>query len=86
LAFEIRKLQKTVDGTFFVTLPKSWVAALGLKQGDAVSFLKEEGSKLIIQPYSGELKREVEVVVLKPSEFLKRDWRKLFAWSRRYRN
>jgi len=72
LAFEIRKLQKTVDGTFFVTLPKSWVAALGLKQGDAVSFLKEE-SKLIIQPYSGELKREVEVVILKPSEFLERE-------------
>ncbi|MEM2775677.1 MAG: phosphate uptake regulator PhoU [Candidatus Bathyarchaeia archaeon] len=73
MAFEIRKLQKTVDGTFFVTLPKSWVNALGLKQGDAVSFLKEEGGKLIIQPYSGELKREIEIVILKPSDFLERE-------------
>jgi phosphate uptake regulator len=73
LVFEVRKLQKTVDGTFFVTLPKSWIIALGLKQGDTLSFLKEEGNKLIIQPYSGELKKEIEAVILKPSEFLERE-------------
>ncbi|MBS7655258.1 phosphate uptake regulator PhoU [Candidatus Bathyarchaeota archaeon] len=73
MVFEVRKLQKTVDGTFFVTLPKSWVAVLGLKQGDTLSFLREESGKLIIQPYSGELKREIEAVILKPSDFLERE-------------
>jgi len=73
LAFEVRKLQKTADGTFFVTLPKSWVSSLGLKQGDAISFLKEENGRLVVQPYSGELKREIEVVTLKPSDFIERE-------------
>jgi len=69
---DLRRLQKTSDGTYFVTLPKSWVAELGLERGDVLS-LRKEGSKLSVEPHGGKVRREMEAVVLKPSKTLERE-------------
>jgi len=72
LVHELRKLQRTSDGTYFVTIPKSWVIETGLKQGNHVSILKD-GKRLIVQPYGEETVRTIRKVVLKPSNTLERE-------------
>lgn len=55
-----------------MTLPKSWVAELGLERGALLS-LKKDGCRLSLEPHGGEVRREVEAVVLKPSKTLERE-------------
>ncbi|MFX0138031.1 MAG: AbrB/MazE/SpoVT family DNA-binding domain-containing protein, partial [Candidatus Hodarchaeota archaeon] len=31
---EIRKIQRTASGSYFITLPKNWVTELNIKKGD----------------------------------------------------
>ena len=44
----IRKLQRNQYGESWVTLPKAWVEAHGLKRGDKVEVIA--GEELIIRP------------------------------------
>lgn len=46
---EIRKLQTTAAGTFIVTIPKVWVAQLGLQKGGLVNMELSEG-ELVVSP------------------------------------
>ena len=39
---ESRKIQKSASGSFFVTLPKSWVKESGLKHGDRIELVAEK--------------------------------------------
>ncbi len=47
---ETRKLQQVGYSTLIVSLPREWVKELGLKQGDPVTFEKEEGGILRLVP------------------------------------
>ncbi len=47
---KIRSLQRTGGETFIVSLPKTWVKNLGLKQKDKVVLLEQENSSLVIYP------------------------------------
>ncbi|MEM2896538.1 MAG: phosphate uptake regulator PhoU [Candidatus Bathyarchaeia archaeon] len=69
---EIRKLQRTVDGTFFITLPKKWIARLSLGKGVTVSIEEDEEGKLIIMPYIKPEKKE-KIAIITPSSILERE-------------
>jgi phosphate uptake regulator len=69
---DLRKLQKTSDGTFFVTLPKAWVIKNRLERGAILSFSERKDGKLISEPY-GEQERKINTVTLTPSPMLRRE-------------
>jgi len=70
---ELRRIQRTSDGTFFITIPKDWASELGLSKGSPVRILKE-GDRLSIEPWKGEeppgAPREA---VIAPSPLLERE-------------
>ena len=52
---ELRKVQRTATGTFFVCLPRSWAEQYGLKKGALVALDETGEGKLLIDPkYSTE--------------------------------
>lgn len=50
---ELRRIQQTSDGTFFITIPKDWASGLGLSKGSTVKLIKE-GGRISIEPWRGE--------------------------------
>ena len=69
---ELRKVQMTRGGTFFITLPKEWAISNGISRGSIVASLITPDGKLIIDP-----KYHVEpaprTTVVKPSPLLRRE-------------
>ena len=60
---EMRKLQRTPDGTFLVTIPKAWAKRVGLSQGAVVSYEERPDGRLLLSPKSDEEKPPQEVVL-----------------------
>lgn len=69
---DFRKVQKTSDGTFFVTLPKSWVTLHNLERGSLISFDAAKDGKLTLGLYR-ENARPLAAVVLSPNSMLDRE-------------
>ncbi len=69
---ELRKIQKTRGGTFFVTLPKEWAVKNGINQGSVVSASITSDGHLIIDPQYN-LEPTPQTIVLKPSPHLSRE-------------
>ena len=68
---ELRKIQRTSGGTFFVCLPKDWAEKNGLKRGSTVSVFEAPDGRLIIDP-KYDFETPLQTVVIKPSPFLER--------------
>lgn len=69
---ELRKVQQTRTGTFFVCLPKSWAGKQGLRKGSVVSMSEvSDGRLLVDSKYNVE--KTLSDVTLKPSEYLDRE-------------
>ena len=47
---EVRKVQRTPTGTFFVCLPRSWAKQQGLEKGNLVELDETGDGKLLIDP------------------------------------
>jgi phosphate uptake regulator len=47
---ELRKVQRTPTGTFFVCLPRSWAEEHGLKKGALVALDETSDGKLLVDP------------------------------------
>src|SRR3990170_5704556 len=47
---ELRKVQRTVTGTFFVCLPRSWAEQHGLRKGNLVALDETGDGKLLVDP------------------------------------
>ena len=47
---ELRKVQRTPTGTFFVCLPRSWAEQQGLRKGALVALDETSEGKLLIDP------------------------------------
>ncbi len=47
---ELRKVQRTVTGTFFVCLPRSWAEQHGLRKGALVALDETGDGKLLVDP------------------------------------
>lgn len=50
---ELRKVQRTATGTFFVCLPRSWAEQHGLKKGTLVALDETVDGKLLVDPKYG---------------------------------
>jgi len=68
---DLRKIQKTSSGTFFVCLPKAWAEKNGLDRGTHVSITETADGTLIINP-KYDVERNPQVAVITPSPLLDR--------------
>jgi phosphate uptake regulator len=69
---ELRKVQRTNSGTFFVSLPKDWAERVGLDKGTTLAVSESADGRLCLDPrYDAE--REPLSVVLKPTSYLDRE-------------
>jgi phosphate uptake regulator len=69
---ELRKVQRTPGGTFFVCLPKPWAELYGLRKGSILALSEAGEGKLVIDPKHG-VEPSPRVVTLKPGPYLGRE-------------
>jgi len=69
---ELRKVQCTPSGTFFVCLPKSWAEHYGLKRGSVVAITETSDGRLLIDTKYG-AEPSPRTVTLKPGPYLSRE-------------
>jgi len=69
---DLRKIQRTSGGTFFVCLPKDWAERNGLDRGSIVSVAETADGQLAINPKYG-VERAPQVAVVKPTPLLDRE-------------
>jgi len=69
---ELRKIQKTRGGTFFVTVPKEWAIKNGINRSSVVSTSISSDGRLIIDPKYN-LEPIPQTVVIKPTPHLSRE-------------
>jgi len=68
---DLRKIQRTSGGTFFVCLPKDWAERNGLDRGSVVSVTETADGSIVVNPkYNAE--RSPQVAIIRPSSFLDR--------------
>jgi phosphate uptake regulator len=64
---ELRKVQRTTTGTFFVCLPRSWAKENGLRKGALIALDETGDGKLLIDPkYSAEQQPKVAILTTGP--------------------
>lgn len=69
---ELRKVQKTSGGTFFVCLPKVWAERVGLNKSSAISISESADGRLVLDA-KYDVEHAPQVAVVKPSAFLNRE-------------
>jgi len=69
---ELRRVQVTRGGTFFITLPKEWAGKNGLKRSSVVATSEASDGRLLIDPRY-DVERVPSTVVIKPSPHLERE-------------
>jgi phosphate uptake regulator len=69
---DLRKIQRTSGGTFFVCLPKGWAERNGLDRGSVVAVSETADGRLTINPKYG-VERVPRVAVIKPTPLLDRE-------------
>ncbi len=69
---ELRKIQKTRGGTFFVTVPKEWAIKNGINRSSVVSTSISSDGRLIIDPKYN-LEPTPQTIVIKPTPYLSRE-------------
>ena len=60
---EIRKIQNTASGSYFVTLPKSWIKDMEIIKGEDLSITQDEEGSLKIKPFRKEENHHYEFIV-----------------------
>lgn len=68
----LRKIQRTSGGTFFVCVPKDWAERNGLDRGSIVSVTETADGQLAVNPKYG-VERAPQVAVIKPTPLLDRE-------------
>jgi len=69
---ELRRVQRTSGGTFFVCLPKDWATRSGLRRSSVISLSETADGRLVIDAkYSVE--RTPQVVIVEPTPLLDRE-------------
>jgi phosphate uptake regulator len=69
---ELRKVQRTPSGTFFVCLPKPWAERYGLKRGSVVAITETNDGKLLIDTEYA-VEPSPRTITLKPGAYLSRE-------------
>jgi phosphate uptake regulator len=71
LQMELRKIQRTSSGTFFVCLPKKWAEKNGFNRGTVVSINESANGTLLINPKYN-MENSPKVALISPSPLLDR--------------
>jgi len=71
-SMELRKIQRTNSGTFFVSLPKDWAERVGLDRGTILAVSEASDGRLCLDPRY-DIEREPLSVMLKPTPILDRE-------------
>jgi len=69
---ELRKVQRTPSGTFFVCLPKRWAERYGLKRGSVVAVTETSDGKLLVDTEYA-VGPSPRMITLKPGPYLSRE-------------
>ena len=69
---ELRKIQETKGGTFFVTLPKDWALNIGITKGSVVSTSVGSNGRLVVDPRYN-LEPTPRTATVRPSPYLSRE-------------
>ena len=69
---DLRKVQRTSGGTFFVCLPKEWAERSGLQRSSVVAVSEMADGRLCVDP-KYDVERVPQVAVVKPSPYLDRE-------------
>jgi phosphate uptake regulator len=69
---ELRKVQRTPSGTFFVCLPKPWAERHGLKRGSVVAITETTDSMLLVDTEYG-AEPSPRITTLRPGRYLSRE-------------
>ena len=69
---ELRKVQRTPSGTFFVCLPKPWAEHYGLKRGAIVAVTETSDGRLLIDTRYG-VEPFPRTITLRPGPYLSRE-------------
>jgi len=69
---ELRKVQITRGGTFFITLPKGWAAKNGLKRSSLIATSETADGRIIIDP-KYDVERAPSTIVVRMSPRLERE-------------
>jgi phosphate uptake regulator len=69
---DLRKVQQTPTGTFFVCVPKSWAQQCGLKRGTLVNLEVTDDGKLVVDAKYGS-EQQQRTVTLTVGSFLRRE-------------
>ncbi len=69
---ELRKVQRTNSGTFFVSLPKTWAERVGLDKGAVLAVSESVEGRLCLD-HQCDAERKPLSVVLKPTPYLDRE-------------
>jgi len=69
---DLRKVQRTSGGTFFVCLPKEWAERSGLQRSSVVAVSEMADGRLCVDP-KYDVERVPQVAVVKPSVYLDRE-------------
>jgi phosphate uptake regulator len=69
---ELRKVQRTPSGTFFVCLPKPWAEHYGLKRGSVVAITETSDGRLLIDTEYA-VEPSPRTITLKPGAYLSRE-------------
>lgn len=69
---DLRKVQRTASGTFFVCLPKAWAQHCGLNRGSVVVVTETGDGKLLVNPEYG-VAPSPRTVTLKSGPYLSRE-------------
>jgi len=60
---ELRKLQRTPDGTYLVTIPKAWAKRAGLGAGSVISYEERQDGRLLLSPKIDEERQPLETII-----------------------
>ena len=69
---DMRKVQRTPGGTFFVCIPKSWAKQHGLQRGSVVSLSETSDGRLLVDPKYG-AEPSPRTITLMPGPYLSRE-------------
>jgi phosphate uptake regulator len=69
---DLRRVQRTSGGTFFVCVPKEWAERSGLQRSSVVAVFEMTDGRLCVDP-KYDVERVPQVAVIKPSSYLDRE-------------
>jgi phosphate uptake regulator len=70
---EYRKLQETKSGSYLVSLPKKWVAQMGLKGGMTVTLVETSDGNLIIRAGEAEEAERLNIATVELDDIVSRE-------------